>query len=142
MLVEGDRLPQQRARGLMWLMLACENAGPEESWIEESYNRAMASASESDSAMALQMLEHWVQGRSANATQEPRPAPPFPAPLYRQTPPRNRFGYGPYGGDFCAHLAPPLYCLLSPDEIEQLPQYPQYIDGPLPPTCSARPYCR
>jgi TPR repeat protein len=61
MLFDGDRLPPQRARGLMWLTLACENAGPEESWINESYNRAMAEASESDRAMALQMLEHWVK---------------------------------------------------------------------------------
>jgi TPR repeat protein len=61
MLFDGDRLPQQRARGLMWLTLACENAGPEESWIKESYNRAMASASDDDRAMALQMLEQWVK---------------------------------------------------------------------------------
>ena len=52
MVVDGDDLPRQRARGLMWLTLAYENAGPEESWIKESYNRAMASASESDRAMA------------------------------------------------------------------------------------------
>jgi exopolysaccharide production negative regulator len=63
MLFDGGCLPPQRARGLMWLTLAYENAGPEESRIKESYNRAMASASESDRAMALQMLEHWVQGR-------------------------------------------------------------------------------
>jgi hypothetical protein len=68
MLFDGDRLPPQRARGLMWLTLACECAGPEESWIEESYNRAMASASESDRATALQMLRHWLE------------APPAPSP--------------------------------------------------------------
>ena len=63
MLFNGDRIPPQRARGLMWLTLACENAGPEEAWIKDSYNRAIASASEADRASALQMLEHWVQGR-------------------------------------------------------------------------------
>jgi TPR repeat protein len=63
MLFNGDRLPPQRARGLMWLTLACENAAPDETWIKESYNRALASASESDRAMAVQMLEHWVKGR-------------------------------------------------------------------------------
>jgi len=63
MLFNGDRIPPQRARGLMWLKLACENAGADESWIKESYNRAIASASDNDRAMALQMLEHWVQGR-------------------------------------------------------------------------------
>jgi TPR repeat protein len=63
MLFNGDRIPPQRARGLMWLTLACENAGPDEAWIKDSYNRAIVSASDSDRAMALQMLEHWVQGR-------------------------------------------------------------------------------
>src|SRR6476660_9198725 len=33
MLFDGDQLPRQAARGLMWLTLACERAGPEESWI-------------------------------------------------------------------------------------------------------------
>jgi len=57
----GDCLPPQRARGLMWLTLAYENAGAEESWIKESYNRAMACASESDRATALQMLRRWLE---------------------------------------------------------------------------------
>jgi TPR repeat protein len=63
MLFNGDRIPPQRARGLMWLTLAYENAEPDESWIKESYDRAVAEASESDRAMALRMLEQWVQGR-------------------------------------------------------------------------------
>lgn len=63
MLFNGDRLPPQRARGLMWLTLARDSAGPEETWIKESYNRAFAKASDDDRAMALQMLEHWVQGK-------------------------------------------------------------------------------
>jgi len=63
MLFNGDRLPPQRARGLMWLTLARDSATPDESWIKENYNRAIAKASEDDRAMALQMLEHWVQGR-------------------------------------------------------------------------------
>ena len=63
MLFNGDQLPRQAARGLMWLTLASENAAPEETWIKESYNKAMAKASEEDRAMAAQMLEHWVQGR-------------------------------------------------------------------------------
>jgi hypothetical protein len=51
--------------------------------------------------------------------------------------------WGRDGNPYCLRLqAAGLTCLSSPDEIEQLPQYPQYIDGPLPPTCSARPYCR
>jgi exopolysaccharide production negative regulator len=63
LLFNGDRLPRQAARGLMWLTLARDNASPDEIWIRESYNRAIAKASEDDRAMALQMLEHWVQGR-------------------------------------------------------------------------------
>jgi TPR repeat protein len=63
MLFNGEQMPPQRARGLMWLILARENAGADEVWIKESYNRAIAKASESDRAMALQMIEHWVKGR-------------------------------------------------------------------------------
>jgi TPR repeat protein len=63
MLFNGDRLPPQRARGLMWLALARDGASPDEAWIKESYNRAMLKATDDDRAMALQMLEHWVQGR-------------------------------------------------------------------------------
>jgi uncharacterized protein len=63
MLFNGDRLPKQAARGLMWLTLARDSATPDEAWIKESYNRAITKASDDDRAMALQMLEHWVQGR-------------------------------------------------------------------------------
>lgn len=63
MMFNGEQMPPQRARGLMWLILARENAGADEVWIKESYNRAIAKASESDRAMALQMIEHWVKGR-------------------------------------------------------------------------------
>ena len=63
MLFNGDQLPRQAARGLMWLTLARDSATPDETWIKDSYNKAIAKASEDDRAMALQMLEHWVQGR-------------------------------------------------------------------------------
>jgi hypothetical protein len=46
----------------MWLTLA-RDAAPDEIWIKESYNKAFAKASDDDRAMALQMLEHWVEGR-------------------------------------------------------------------------------
>src|SRR6201992_2866031 len=39
MLFNGDRTRPQRARGLMFLALACEGATPDEAWIRESYNR-------------------------------------------------------------------------------------------------------
>jgi hypothetical protein len=63
MMFNGDRLPRQSARGLMWLTLAQDSAGPDETWIRDSYKTAMAKASDDDRAMALQMLERWVQGR-------------------------------------------------------------------------------
>ena len=63
MLFNGEQMPPQRARGLMWLTLARDSAGTDEVWIKESYNRALAKASDNDRAMALQMLEQWVKGR-------------------------------------------------------------------------------
>jgi len=63
MLFNGDQLPRQAARGLMWLTLARDSATSDETWIKESYNKAIAKASDDDRAVALQMLEHWVQGR-------------------------------------------------------------------------------
>ena len=50
MLFNGDRLPRQAARGLMWLTLARDNAAPDETWIRESYNRAFTKASDEDRA--------------------------------------------------------------------------------------------
>ena len=63
MMFNGDRLQRQAARGLMWLALAQDAATPDEAWIKDSYQAALAKASEDDRAMALQMLERWVQGR-------------------------------------------------------------------------------
>jgi uncharacterized protein len=61
MLFNGDQLPKQAARGLMWLMLARDSATPDETWIRDSYNKAVAKASDDDRAMALQMVERWVR---------------------------------------------------------------------------------
>jgi hypothetical protein len=47
----------------MWLTLARDNSAPDETWIRDSYAKAIAKATEDDRAMALQMLEHWVQGK-------------------------------------------------------------------------------
>lgn len=63
MLFNGDRLPPQRARGLMWMALASDGANADEAWIKESYNQALLRASEDDRAMAVQMLKYWLQGR-------------------------------------------------------------------------------
>ena len=61
MLFNGDQLPRQAARGLMWLMLARDSAAPDETWIRDSYNKAIAKASDDDRTMALQMVERWVR---------------------------------------------------------------------------------
>src|SRR5947207_13639371 len=58
MLFNGDRLPRQAARGLMWLTLARDNAAPDESWIRGSYNRAFTQASDEDRRVALQRPQH------------------------------------------------------------------------------------
>ncbi len=63
MLFNGDQLPRQAARGLMWLTLAKDNATTEEAWITDLYGSALRRANEDDRAMALQMLQRWVQGR-------------------------------------------------------------------------------
>ena len=46
MLFNGEQLPRQAARGLMWLTLARDSATPDETWIKESYNNAIAKASD------------------------------------------------------------------------------------------------
>jgi exopolysaccharide production negative regulator len=48
---------------LVWLTRPRTTPPADETWIRDSYNKAIAKASEDDRAMALQMLEHWVQGR-------------------------------------------------------------------------------
>ena len=63
MLFNGDLVPKQAARGLMWLTLARDNAGPDEIWINEVYTSALKRANEDDRAMAGRLLERWVQGR-------------------------------------------------------------------------------
>src|SRR4030088_829370 len=40
MLFNGDQLPRQAARGLMWLTLARGSGGPGGTWIKESYKKA------------------------------------------------------------------------------------------------------
>src|SRR5471032_2459601 len=56
MLFNGEQLPRQAARGLMWLTLALANSTQDETWIKDNYNKAFAKASDDDRAMALQMI--------------------------------------------------------------------------------------
>ena len=63
MLFNGSGSQRQAARGLMWLTLAQDSATADEAWIKDNYKTALAKATDDDRAMALQMLERWVQGK-------------------------------------------------------------------------------
>jgi uncharacterized protein len=63
MLFKGDAVQRQAARGLMWLTLARDGAGPEDKWITELYDAAFKQASEDDRATALALLERWLKSR-------------------------------------------------------------------------------
>ena len=63
MLFQGQYVPRQAARGLMWLTLGRDCAGSEESWIKPAYDNAFRRASDDERAMALVYLEDWLKGR-------------------------------------------------------------------------------
>ena len=60
-----DGIARQRARGLMFLTLARESAldPAKDQWIIDLYEKAMATASESDRQAALASLEGWLKKR-------------------------------------------------------------------------------
>lgn len=63
MLFRGKQVPRQAARGLMWLTLSKDCAGPGGSWVKPLYDNAFHQASEDERAMALVYLEDWLKGR-------------------------------------------------------------------------------
>jgi uncharacterized protein len=63
MLFKGDDLSRQAALGLFWLTLAKDGAGPDETWITETYSSAVAHATEGERTMAYKYLENWLKGR-------------------------------------------------------------------------------
>jgi uncharacterized protein len=63
MLFRGQHVPRQAARGLMWLTLGRDCAGPEDAWIKPLYDNAFHRASDDERAMALVYLEGWLRGR-------------------------------------------------------------------------------
>ncbi len=63
MLFQGQRVPRQAARGLMWLTLGRDCAGAEESWIKPLYDNAFHRASDDERAMALVYLEGLLKNR-------------------------------------------------------------------------------
>jgi len=64
MLFQGDHVPRQAARGLMWLALAKDSAPPDQqSWINNLYDSAMRQATEDERALAGVYLKHWLETR-------------------------------------------------------------------------------
>lgn len=63
MLFQGQRVPRQAARGLMWLTLGRDCAGTEDAWIKPLYDNAFRRASDDDRALALVYLENWLKSR-------------------------------------------------------------------------------
>jgi TPR repeat protein len=63
MLFKGELVPRQTARGLMWLTLASDAAGPQDGWIKELHAAAFKQASDEDRSQALVYIERWIKGR-------------------------------------------------------------------------------
>ena len=63
MLFQGQVVPRQAARGLMWLILGRDCAGADENWVNPVYDSAFKRASDDERAMALVYLEDWLKGR-------------------------------------------------------------------------------
>jgi exopolysaccharide production negative regulator len=63
MLFQGQAVPRQVARGLMWLTLGKDCAGSDESWVKPLYDNAFRRASDDERTMALVYLEEWMKGR-------------------------------------------------------------------------------
>jgi TPR repeat protein len=63
MLFQGQAVPRQAARGLMWLTLGKDCAGTDEGWVKPLYDSAFQRASDDERAMALVYLEDWLRSR-------------------------------------------------------------------------------
>ena len=63
MLFKGDLVPRQSARGLMWLTLASDAAGPHDSWIKDLHADAFKQATDEERSLALLYIERWIKGR-------------------------------------------------------------------------------
>lgn len=65
LLINGQGVPRQRAKGLMWLTLAREASSDttKDQWIAKLYEEAFAAAGESDRKLALALLEQYIQSR-------------------------------------------------------------------------------
>jgi uncharacterized protein len=63
MLFKGEQVSKQAARGLFWLIVAKDAAGPDEAWITDMYSTAVAQASDNERALAHKYLEDWLKKR-------------------------------------------------------------------------------
>jgi uncharacterized protein len=63
MLFKGEQVSRQAARGLFWLIVAKDGAGPDESWISDMYASAVAQANDNERALAHKYLEDWLKRR-------------------------------------------------------------------------------
>lgn len=67
MLFQGEHVPRQAARGLMWLTLAKDNvkdaAVADQAWINRLYDSAFRQASNDERALALVYLKRWLETR-------------------------------------------------------------------------------
>jgi hypothetical protein len=61
MLFRGDQIRRQGARGLFWLIVAKDSAGPDEGWISDMYVSALSRASDNERALAHKYLEEWLK---------------------------------------------------------------------------------
>ena len=61
MLFNGENVPRQAPRGLMWLTLARDAAPPQEGWIADLHAAALKQATEDERAVALVYLERWLR---------------------------------------------------------------------------------
>ena len=62
-LFRGQQVPRQAARGLMWLTLGRDCAGPDQPWIKPLYDDAFRTASDDERGTALLYLRNWMNGR-------------------------------------------------------------------------------
>lgn len=64
LLINGEGVPRQRARGLMWLTIAKDACDPKrDAWIPPLYDKAFDAASESDRRTALAFMEEFQAKR-------------------------------------------------------------------------------
>jgi TPR repeat protein len=62
-LFKGENVPRQRPLGLMWLTLASDGSGSQVGWVAEARDAAFQQASDDERAMALTLLQRWLNGR-------------------------------------------------------------------------------